>query len=300
MIGFLNSTIFDNLRFEGVDTAAAGTAIMIVLLLAMVLIAVGVNVVPRLAHRWEIEYTTRDLTYGAVCLAMAYALSWIKLFEMPLGGTVTLASLLPIYIYCYYFGFRKGTVISAAFMLLQFTQGVYVVSPWSAFFDYILPYFARCVVGLFSYKPDRYAAFLKRNKDNGSGCKKWAFAFVGHWRILVGAILHMVIRYASQVFSGVLCWDWWGYAPAALSYKLTFSLGYNAFGLVDTAIAVVASMLLMSSLAFNRFMTASFAVKTKGVAEVSATEAVATENLVETATATETEAAGEKVSDKTE
>ena len=292
MVGFLSATIFDNLKFEGVDTAAAGTAIMIVLLLAMVLIAALVNVVPRLAHRWEIEYTTHDLTYGAVCLTMAYALSWIKLFEMPLGGTVTLASLLPIYIYCYYFGFRKGAVIAAAFMLLQFTQGVYVVSPWSAFFDYIIPYFALCVVGLFRYKPDRYAAFLKRNKDNPNGFKKWAFAFIGHWRILVGAVLHMIIRYTSQVFSGVLCWDWWGYAPAPLSYKLTFSLSYNAFGLVDTAIAVVACMLLMSSLAFNRFMTVSFADKAK----VSGAEVAATEPSTETA---ESETAY-KVSDKSE
>lgn len=258
MIGFLNATIFENLKFEGVDTAAAGTAIMIVLLLAIVLIAVLVNLIPKLTHKWEAEYSTRDLTYGAVCLAMAYALSWIKLFEMPSGGAVTLASLLPVYLYCYYFGFRKGAVISAAFMLLQFTQGVYVVSPWSAFFDYILPYFALCVVGLFRYKPDKYAAFLKRG-NAGGGAKKWAFAVAGHWGIIVGAVLHMVIRYASQVFSGVLCWDWWGYPAAELSYKLTFSLSYNAFGLVDTAIAIAAGVLLLSSLSFNRFMTASFA-----------------------------------------
>ena len=279
MTKFLGATVFENLKFEGVDTAAAGTAIMIVLLAVMVLIAVGVNVVPKLVHKWEAEYTTRDLTYGAVCLAMAYALSWIKLFEMPLGGAVTLASLLPVYLYCYYFGFRKGTVLAAAFMLLQFTQGVYVVSPWSAFFDYILPYFALCVVGLFRYKPDKYAAFIKRSKESvgkGKAVKKWAFTIAGHWGILVGAVLHAVIRYASQVFSGVLCWDWWGYASASLSYKLTFSLGYNSFGLVDAAIAIVATVLILSSLAFNRFMTASFAGKnTRGFQEEVISEQIA-------------------------
>ena len=36
----------------------------------------------------------RALTYGALCMAMSFVLSYIKLWSMPLGGSVTLASML--------------------------------------------------------------------------------------------------------------------------------------------------------------------------------------------------------------
>lgn len=256
------TAMFLSSLFENVSLTTAGTIGMIVILVAIVAAAVLVNVVPRLLHKWEIEYKTRDLTYGAVCLAMAYALSWARMFEMPLGGSVTPAALAPLFIYCYYFGFRKGMVISSAYMLLQFTQGVYVVTPWSAFFDYILPCFAICLVGLFRYKPQKYGEFVKKNKDEKKNAVKyWAYTVGGHWGVFAGAGIYAVVRYISLVISGVISWDYWGYDPAATSYKLTFSLSYNSFSLVDSLIAVVAVLLLLSSRAFNLYMSASFADK---------------------------------------
>lgn len=257
---FLSSGLFEN-----VSLTTAGTVGTVVMLAVMALAAVAVNVVPKIVRKWEIEYKTRDLTYGAVCLAMAYALSWARIFSMPLGGSVTPAALAPLYIYCYYFGFRKGMAISSAFMLLQFTQGVYVVTPWSAFFDYLLPCFSICVVGLFRYKPDRYAAFVKRNKEKPQGAKNsfkyWAYTVGGHRGVFAGAGIHTAVRYISLVISGVISWDYWGYDTAALSYKFGFSLGYNSFALVDGLIAIAAVVMLLSSRAFNLYMSASFADK---------------------------------------
>ncbi len=251
--------------FDDFSLTTGGTVGMVVILVVMVLAAAAVNIVPRLVHKWEIEYRTRDLTYGAVCLAMAYALSWARMFSMPLGGSVTPAALAPLFIYCYYFGFRKGAVISCAYMLLQFTQGAYVVSPWSAFFDYVLPCMSLCIVGLFGYKPARYASFVKRGAavPNGakSSVKYWAYTVGGHWGAFAGVGIQTVVRYASLVTSGVISWDYFGYDPASLSYKLTFSLSYNSFALVDSLIALVAVVMLLSSRAFNVYMSASFADK---------------------------------------
>lgn len=251
--------------FDNFSLTVAGTAGMVIMLAIILLAAVAVNVVPRIVHKWEIEYKTRDLTYGAVCLAMAYALSWAKMFSMPLGGSVTPAALAPLFIYCYYFGFRKGAVISSAYMLLQFTQGAYVVTPWSAFFDYVLPCVSVCIVGLFGYKPAKYAAFVKRGAAKPNGVKNsagyLAYTVGGHWRLFAGVGIHTAVRYASLITSGVLSWDYWGYDPAALSSKLTFSLSYNSFALVDSVIALAAVVLLISSRAFNVYMSASFADK---------------------------------------
>lgn len=273
---FLAESVFADVELTGV-----GTAVFLILLAAIVIAAIAVNVVPRVLHKWEIEYTTRDITYGAVCLALAFALSWATLFKLPQGGAVTAASLAPVYIYCYYFGFRKGAALSAAYMLLQFFQFPYIVSAWSAFFDYIVPYFSLCVVGLFGFKPQKYAAFVKRNKDDGksgakSAVKKWTFTVAGHWGIFAGAALHMIIRYASQAFSGMLF-----YSTAGVSFgaNLAYSLSYNSFGLVDSAIAVAATFMLLSARSFNMFMTATFDDK-RALKSVAATSS-ATEDAAE-------------------
>lgn len=281
--------MFDNIQMSGIGTGV-GVGIMVALIVVMIVAAVAVNVVPRVVHKWEIEYRTRDLTYGAVCLAMSYALSWARMFEMPLGGSVTPAALAPLFIYCYYFGFRKGFAVSSAYMLLQFTQGVYVAHPLSAFFDYILPCSAICIVGLFGYKPAKYAAFVKRGAEKPDGVKNsakyWAYTIGGHWGIFAGAGIYTVVRYISLVMSGVLCWDYWGYGASPLAYKLTFSLSYNSFSLVDSVIAVVAVALLLSSRAFNLYMSASFADKSAFIAARAATgaagEAASTDSVVST------------------
>ncbi len=248
MTTFLCGSVFEDVNLSGI-----GTAVLCIILAVMVLAAVAVNVIPRLVHKWEAEYTTRDLTYGAACLALAYALSWAGV-KLPQGGTITIAALAPVFIYCYYFGFRKGMVIISAYTLLQLLQFPYIVSPWSAFFDYILPYFSLCVVGLFRYKPQKYAAFVKKNGKN-SAIAKWGYTVAGHWGIFVGAVLHMLIRYVSQTFSGMLF-----FADAEVSFgaNLTYCLTYNTFGIIDSAVAIAATFILLSSRSFYMFMTVNF------------------------------------------
>lgn len=252
---FLSSSLFEDVYLDSI-----GTVILVVLLAVMVFIAAAVNFVPRLAHKWEVEYKTRDLTYGAVCLALSYALSWIEMFRMPQGGSVTPAALAPLFLYCYYFGFRKGMVAATAYTLLQFTTGVYIVSPWSAFYDYILPCFALCIVGLFRYKPEKYYEFARKSKEKSAKGRISSFmrAFVGHWGIFVGIVIHTVVRYLSSAFSGLL---FYSDADVSLAANLTYTFSYNSVLLVDSAIALAATALLMTSRGFNFFMSSAFANK---------------------------------------
>ena len=64
----------------------------------------------------------RALTYGALCMAMSFVLSYIKLWSMPLGGSVTLASMLPLLWYSNKFGVKNGLIAGAAYGLLQLIQ----------------------------------------------------------------------------------------------------------------------------------------------------------------------------------
>ena len=135
------------------------------------------------------------------------------------------------------------------------------------------------MAGLFCYKPQKYAAFIKRDKTDGargakSSVKKWAFTVGGHWGIFAGAIAHMIIRYFCQTVSGIMNFELWYGAGFSFGYKLGFSLGYNAYGLLDSAITVAALCILLSSRSFNMFMTATFDDK-RALKPAAAGEAVA-------------------------
>jgi len=43
---------------------------------------------------------TLSLVYGALCVALSFILSYLRLFRMPQGGSLTIASMLPLALYC--------------------------------------------------------------------------------------------------------------------------------------------------------------------------------------------------------
>jgi len=67
---------------------------------------------------------------GALCIAMSYGLSYIKLFSMPMGGSVTAASMLPLSLFSYLFGPWWGMLSGAVYGILQLLQKPEVVH-WS-------------------------------------------------------------------------------------------------------------------------------------------------------------------------
>ncbi|MDR0426535.1 MAG: energy-coupled thiamine transporter ThiT [Clostridiales bacterium] len=222
---------------------------------------------------------TRDLTFGAACLAVSYALSFIPMLKMPWGGTVTPASALPLLLFCYYFGFRKSLAACFAYALLQLLQNPYIVSPWSALLDYILPFMAISLAGLFSFKKKNYTRALARMEDayrtaaeppEGKWrrfCYKTSLFFRtkgrllrAHLPFLAGVGLYFIARLSSHVLAGILFW-WQGVdlfvwqgdvlGMAAFWYSLT----YNVLYLVpDTAIALALGVAVLMNKAFNAFM----------------------------------------------
>ena len=64
-------------------------------------------------------FDSRTISYAAVCIAMSFALSYLAPIHLPYGGSVTIASLLPLMIYSYMFGVRKGVFAGAIYGLLQ-------------------------------------------------------------------------------------------------------------------------------------------------------------------------------------
>ena len=76
--------------------------------------------------------TLRALTEGAIFVAAAQVLSMLKLWEMPWGGSVTLA-MIPLFVYAVRWGLGPGLLAGFVFGVLQFTfDGGFAIGASSA------------------------------------------------------------------------------------------------------------------------------------------------------------------------
>lgn len=95
---------------------------------------------------------TKPLIFSAVSIALAFVLSFVKIIDMPLGGAVTLCSMLFVCLPGYFYGIKMGLCASVAYGILQFVFGGYMVSIPQVICDYLFAFGALGLSGLFHSK----------------------------------------------------------------------------------------------------------------------------------------------------
>ena len=172
------------------------------------------------------SFDTKALSYGAVCVALSFALSYVKFFSMPQGGSVTFASLLPLALYSYMFGTRRGLIVGVVYGLLQFVQSPQFYQPVQVLIDYPIAFGAIGVAGI-----AKKLKFLKGN----------AIA-----EFCVGTTIAVLLRYFAHTLSGYFVFYSW--APIDDGYTaFTWTLVYNLYVLVDLAIVLAMGCFALSS-----------------------------------------------------
>ncbi len=140
------------------------------------------------------------LTECAVMIALGTILSLVKLYEMPWGGSVTAASMLPLVIVGYRHGIKWGALSAVVFSLLQMLLGGGTIS--AAFLpgdDQMVWYLAVIMVAL-----DYFLAYslvglsgLFRNKNKPSRS------------LALGALVGTAARFTMHFISGWILWGAW-------------------------------------------------------------------------------------------
>lgn len=171
-------------------------------------------------------FDSKSIAYAGICIAMSFALSYIKFFEMPQGGSLTLASLLPLMIYSYMYGVRKGVLAAFAYGILQAVQGIWFIHPAQFLLDYPVAFSAIGLAGMFSR--------VKKLEK------------LPQIKFALGAIVASAIRFISHVFAGVFAFSEY----STLDNVWVYSLGYNSFVFVDIAIAIVVGVIVFSARSF--------------------------------------------------
>ena len=205
-------SLFENLSGLNAVTwiCLAAALVLIVLFVVMLVKARKKGPVQTEAAAPQVS-RTKMLVYAALCVALSFLLSYIKLFTLPQGGSITLASMLPLAFFANRFGLKKGLLVAAVAGVLQFVQEPFVIHWASPLFDYVFSFAALGLAGLFP-----------RSLATG---------------VLVGAVGRILIT----VIGGALFWAM--YAPEGMNPWI-YSIVYNSLALIpDLIICVVIALL---------------------------------------------------------
>ncbi len=96
--------------------------------------------------------SAKELVCCGVCIALAFALSYVRIFSLPYSGSVTLCSMFFICYAGYCFGPTAGLICGAIYGLLQFWQGAYILNLLQLCCDYFLAFTALGLAGFFHKK----------------------------------------------------------------------------------------------------------------------------------------------------
>ncbi len=181
--------------------------------------------------------TTRRLTETAVMLALATALSYIQIYTLPMGGSITLFSQVPIIIIGYRYGVKWGCFTGILHGILQMLlQGL-------GNFAYVKGIFAYLVLIFMDY----VFAFMSLGLGGGLFKKTIKNQAVA---LGCGAFAGSALRLLCHFISGITIWG--EYADGWKSVWI-YALAYNgSFMGVEAAISVIGVIVLALVFDFNK------------------------------------------------
>ena len=212
---FFNSLV--NEDFTQIATICSSALIVLLIVAVAILLA-------------RKKLATLDIAYAGVAISISFVLSFLKVTPVQYGGSITLASFVPLLIYAYYFGFAKALICGLIYGLLQFVQDPYILTPATFTLDYLLAFASIAFMGLFSKLP------LKAST------------------LILGASSTFIARFTMHFISGILYFNHnaiWVNLPAnsAAQYSFLYQIVYLV---PDFIIYLIALLVLLKMRVIER------------------------------------------------
>lgn len=168
------------------------------------------------------------MVISGVMIALATVLSFIKLFEAPMGGAVTLLSMLPLCLISIRYGVKWGVFSGEIYALLQIViggsalakSGISMTALIGSFvFDYLLAFGVLGLAGMFC---------VRANHD---GNEPWDGNAKNHngLRAFIGVMVAVALRFVCHTVSGCIffsewCWEGWNLILYSVCYNGAYML----------------------------------------------------------------------------
>ena len=161
----------------------------------------------------SMKLDSKLLAEVAVTVALGTVLSNIKVYQMPYGGSLTLASMVPLFLLSMRRGPYVGVFAGAVHGMVQLALQPYILTPVQVIIDYPLPFACIGLAGFFKKIP------------------------------LLGVVVGIAGRFLSHFVSGVVFW--YMYTPEGMT-AVVYSAVYNGSYLIGELIisAIVVYLLI--------------------------------------------------------
>lgn len=177
-----------------------------------IIAAVAIFVVAAILVRGKEEknVSAKKIAFCGMAIAVAYVLSYIRLFKMPWGGSVTLCSMLFIVLIGYWYGAGTGILVGVVYGILQFIQEPYFLTFLQVCCDYLFAFAALGVSGFFNKKKNGLlkgyiAAVLCRGVFNSlAGYLYWMEYMPENFPKQFAAVYPIAYNYAFLLAEGVI------------------------------------------------------------------------------------------------
>ena len=173
------------------------------------------------------RFDAKRLAFAGICVAMSFVLAFIKVKPVQYGGSITLASFVPILIFAYVYGPADGFLVGLVHGLLNFVESPYILTPATFILDYLLAFAGVGFMGFFGKMQRKEKAALP---------------------ILLGCLCVFSFRFVSHLFSGMIFFlqdAVWVFLPEwamgnAFAYSFIYQCVYvPADALIATAVLIV-------------------------------------------------------------
>lgn len=163
------------------------------------------------------RFSTKKLVFSSMAIALSMLTSLLKLWDMPMGGSVTLFSMLFVSLIGYWYGLQTGIMAAVAYGFLQLIIDPYIISLPQMLTDYLFAFGSLGLSGLFH----------KSQKRNGC---------------IYGYLCGVLGRYFFSFLSGMIFFGI--YASGSGMSAPIYSLSYNGAYLGAEALLTVIVLLL--------------------------------------------------------
>lgn len=206
---------------------------------AAVFVLLGVIALICLLHKKQRD--GKRLAFAGVCVATSFTLAVIKVSPIQYGGSITLASLVPILVYAYIYGVADGLLVGLIHGLLNFIEDPYILTPATFLLDYLLAFASVGLMGVFGKMARKEKGALPLVLGCISVC---ALRFVFH--LCSGAIFFMEgavwVDFPAWAVSGAFIYSFiyqCVYIPADCLINVLALVALAKTGALDTLIGLM-------------------------------------------------------------
>lgn len=164
----------------------------------------------------------KRLCVSAIMIALATVLSLIKVYTLPLGGSITLLSMVPIAFLSVSYGMGWGFFSAFVYSLIQMFLDLSAIASWGLtpaifvgciLFDYILAYTALGISGIF------------RKKSAGG--------------VVLGVCIALFLRFVSHFLSGIILFRSYEMFNSPFLWSLFYNGSYMLPEMIFTALGTL-------------------------------------------------------------